>query len=128
MVQTATGVPAAGTVSFALDGAATGEAAVTDGAASIEIPAGLFRNALQGDPGAVKDPRTGAEVPFPRVSVYVKCETPGQLLGMAEPDLYLLEYEQPFALNYLKGMIGLSGTLSLPFWSVIAVPAMWDAS
>ena len=29
------------------------------------------------------------------------------MLGMAEPDLYLLEYEQPFALNYVKGMIGL---------------------
>jgi hypothetical protein len=26
---------------------------------------------------------------------------------MAEPDLYLLAYEQPFALNYLKGMVGL---------------------
>jgi hypothetical protein len=39
--------------------------------------------------------------------VYVKCETPGQLLGMAQPDLYFLEYEQPFALNYIKGMVGL---------------------
>ena len=29
------------------------------------------------------------------------------MLGMAEPDLYLLEYEQPFALNYVKGMVGL---------------------
>jgi hypothetical protein len=26
---------------------------------------------------------------------------------MAEPDLYLLEYEQPFELNFLKGMVGL---------------------
>ena len=41
------------------------------------------------------------------MSIYVKCESPGQLLGMAEPDLYLLEYEQPFALNYVKGMVGL---------------------
>jgi hypothetical protein len=73
----------------------------------LEIPAGLFRNAQLGNPGTVKDPRTGKDVPAPRLSVYVKCETPGQLLGMAEPDLYLLEYEQPFALNYVKGMIGL---------------------
>jgi hypothetical protein len=72
----------------------------------VEVPAGLFRNALEGDPGKMKDP-DGKEVPFPRFSVYVKCETPGQLLGMAEPDLYLLEYEQPFALNYVKGMVGL---------------------
>jgi len=73
----------------------------------LELPAGLFRNALQGNPGTEKDPRTEKDVPFPRVSVYVKCETPGQLLGMAEPDLYLLEYEQPFPLNYVKGMVGL---------------------
>ena len=26
---------------------------------------------------------------------------------MAEPDLYMLEYEQPFTWNYLKGMVGL---------------------
>ncbi|VTU01809.1 Uncharacterized protein OS=Planctomyces brasiliensis (strain ATCC 49424 / DSM 5305 / JCM 21570 / NBRC 103401 / IFAM 1448) GN=Plabr_1574 PE=4 SV=1 [Gemmataceae bacterium] len=73
----------------------------------LDAPAGLFRNAMKGDPGTMKDPRTGRDVPFPRVSVYVKCETPGQLLGMAEPDLYLLEYEQPFAVNYVKGMFGL---------------------
>jgi hypothetical protein len=74
---------------------------------SLEVPAGLFRNAMKGDPGMMKDPRTEKEVPFPRVSVYVKCETGGQLLGMAEPDLYFLEYQQPFAINYIKGMIGL---------------------
>ena len=43
---------------------------------------------------------------MPRLTIYVKCESPGQLLGMAEPDLYLLEYEQPFMLNYAKGMVG----------------------
>jgi hypothetical protein len=78
---------------------------------AVEIPAGLVRNAMQGDPGTVKvrDAVTGEEreVPAPRLSVYVKCETRSQQLGMAEPDLYLLEYEQPFALNYLKGMVGL---------------------
>lgn len=72
----------------------------------IEVPAGLFRAAAQGDPGQYEDKRTGKKMPAPRLSVYVKCETGGQLLGMAEPDLYLLEYEQPFALNYVKGMIG----------------------
>ncbi len=64
----------------------------------VEIPAGLIRKALKDKP---KDPNR------PLLSIYVKCETPGQLLGMAEPDLYLLEYEQPFELNYVKGMIGL---------------------
>jgi hypothetical protein len=41
------------------------------------------------------------------LSVFVKCDSGGQLLGMAEPDLYLLEYEWPFELNFLKSMIGL---------------------
>ncbi|HVL12801.1 MAG TPA: hypothetical protein VM529_09555 [Gemmata sp.] len=68
----------------------------------VEIPAGLIRNALAGDPG-----KDEAGKPKPRLSVYVKCETPSQQLGMAQPDLYLLEYEQPFALNFLKGMVGL---------------------
>jgi hypothetical protein len=68
----------------------------------IEIPAGLIRNALSGDPGTDADGK-----PIPRLSVYVKCETPSQQLGMAEYDLYLLEYEQPFTLNFVKGMVGL---------------------
>ena len=80
----------------------------------VEVPAGLFRNALKGDPGRFKD-KDGVEKPAPRLSVYVKCETPGQLLGMAEPDLYLLEYEQPFALNYAKGMVGVW------CWAVIVI-------
>lgn len=74
----------------------------------VDVPAGLFRNAARGDP----DPRTeldkdGNTVPAPRVRVYVKCESPGQLLGMAEPDLYLLEGNQPFAVNFVKGVVGL---------------------
>jgi hypothetical protein len=72
----------------------------------IEVPTGLFRNAQQGDPGTIEDKKDGKKKPAPRLSIYVKCESPGQLLGMAEPDLYLLEYEQPFALNYAKGMVG----------------------
>ena len=73
----------------------------------LEIPAGLFRNAIKGEPGKVRDPDTDQEVPAPRMAVYVKCETGGQLLGMAEPDLYLLEYQQPFEINYVKRMVGL---------------------
>lgn len=71
----------------------------------VEIPAGLIRNALHGEPPRLKG-KDGQERPAPRLSVYVKCESPGQMLGMAEPDLYLLEYEQPFAWNYLKSMVG----------------------
>jgi hypothetical protein len=69
---------------------------------SVEVPAGLFRNALKGDPGKGPDGQ-----PLPRFSVYVKCESDGQLLGVAEPDLYLLQNEMPYAVNFLKGMVGL---------------------
>lgn len=72
----------------------------------VEVPAGLFRNAAAGDPGTEPGP-DGKPRPRPRVSVYVKCESKGQLLGMAEPDLYLLEANQPFAVNFVKGAVGL---------------------
>lgn len=72
----------------------------------IPLPAGLFRNAQQGNPAPVIN-ADGQSVPGPRVSVYVKCESRGQLLGMAEPDLYLLEANQPFSVNFVKGMVGL---------------------
>jgi hypothetical protein len=68
----------------------------------VDIPAGLFRNAAKGDPG-----RDEKGNPKPRFSVYVKCESGGQLLGMAEPDLYLLEGNKTFTQNFLKGMVGL---------------------
>ncbi len=69
----------------------------------VEIPAGLFRNALANAPQT--DPATGK--PLPMFTAYVKCESEGQLLGAAEPDLYLLQNEMPYALNFLKSSIGL---------------------
>jgi len=72
----------------------------------VHLPAGLFRNAEQGTPQPVTDIE-GKKQPGPRVSVAVKCESRGQLLGMAEPDLYLLEGNQPFSVNFVKGMVGL---------------------
>jgi len=69
----------------------------------VDAPSGLFRNARSGSPG--KNAVTGR--PEPRLSIYVKCESPGQMLGMADPDLYILEGNLPFALNYVKGMVGL---------------------
>jgi hypothetical protein len=73
---------------------------------SLDIPAGIFRNAAQGNPGT-EPGRDGKPQPRPRLSIYVKCESSGQLLGMAEPDLYLLEGNQTFTLNFIKGMFGL---------------------
>jgi hypothetical protein len=68
----------------------------------VEVPAGLFRNALATEPG-----KDAAGNPLPRLSVFVKCESEGQLLGAAEPDLYLLQREMPYEFNFLKSTVGL---------------------
>jgi ABC-type transport system involved in multi-copper enzyme maturation permease subunit len=68
---------------------------------SVQIPAGLVRNAMKGE---AKDERGN---PLPRLSAYVKCESEGQMLGAAEPDLYLLRAEMPYSLNFLKASVGL---------------------
>jgi hypothetical protein len=37
----------------------------------------------------------------------VQCTDRTQFLGMARPDLYLLDHEQPFWLNFYKGVVGI---------------------
>ncbi|MBY0458729.1 MAG: ABC transporter permease, partial [Gemmataceae bacterium] len=70
----------------------------------IDIPAGLVRNA--NDTGKAPDKDEQGR-PLPRLTIYVKCESGGQLLGAAEPDLYLLRNEMPYAYNFFKGAVGL---------------------
>jgi hypothetical protein len=41
------------------------------------------------------------------LQVRARCDSRTQFLGMAEHDLYLLAAEQPFALNFFKGAVGL---------------------
>ncbi|QEL14435.1 ABC transporter permease [Limnoglobus roseus] len=65
--------------------------------ATVYLPPGLFRNARTGTPPAGE----------PRVTVYVKCLSPGQMLGMAQGDLYLMEGEKTFTENYFKNAVGL---------------------
>lgn len=69
---------------------------------SIPVPVGLFQNARDGSP----KPYDGG-VPRPVVQVFVKCTSPGQMLGMAEGDLHLLEGVQRFEVNYFKAAVGL---------------------
>jgi hypothetical protein len=83
---------------------------------SIEIPAGLIRNALASDPGTDR-----AGNPLPRLSVYVKCEDDGQMLGAAEPDLYLLRAEMPYSVNFFKGTVGLWCRLCIVIGVAIAL-------
>lgn len=86
----------------------------------VDVPAGLFKNAQAGDPGKEVG-KDGKERPRSRVEVHVKCESGGQLLGMAEPDLYVLEGNLPFSLNYVKGVFGLWCRLSIVIGLAVAL-------
>ena len=75
---------------------------------AIAVPAGLFRNALAGEPkleGAGTG-RFGQRQRPPRLQVQIKCETPSQFVGAARYDLYFLESEGNFSFNYFKGAAG----------------------
>jgi ABC-type transport system involved in multi-copper enzyme maturation permease subunit len=63
---------------------------------TVMVPPGVFENARAGDPKGT-----------PRLQVYVKCLSPGQMLGMAPGDLYILEGNQPYVVNYFKNAVGL---------------------
>ena len=65
------------------------------------IPVGIFENAAEPRPDNPDEPRPAA------LKVYVKCLTGGQLLGVAEGDLYILEGEKSFVENYFKAIFGL---------------------
>jgi ABC-type transport system involved in multi-copper enzyme maturation permease subunit len=64
---------------------------------TINVPAGLIR-------AAMKDQQPGNQ---PALMVIVKCESPTQFLGVAKRDLYLLAGDEPFVVNFLKGVFGL---------------------
>jgi hypothetical protein len=42
-----------------------------------------------------------------KVEVHIKCMDPGQYLGMARPDVYVLAANTPFYLNFIKGYVGI---------------------
>jgi ABC-type transport system involved in multi-copper enzyme maturation permease subunit len=70
------------------------------------VPPGLFKKSLDGAdkrPADVTNPGTKVAP----VEVRVKCESPSQYLGMAKYDLYLLDSESKFWLNFFKGAVGL---------------------
>jgi hypothetical protein len=71
---------------------------------AIEAPSALFKNALSGD---AKRPASATGETAPLVQVLVKFESPGQYLGMAKHDFYILDAEGTFAWNFFKGAAGL---------------------
>jgi hypothetical protein len=42
-----------------------------------------------------------------KLEIHIQCTDPGQYLGMARPDLYLLDEEGSFSANFVKGFIGI---------------------
>ena len=75
---------------------------------SIPVPGG-FSRMPERDPGTRDGPIQGRRLcnRRARLQVQVQCETPGQFIGVAKYDLYLLESEGNFSLNYFKGSIGI---------------------
>jgi ABC-type transport system involved in multi-copper enzyme maturation permease subunit len=73
---------------------------------SIDVPPGLFENALEGAAQRPADPdNPGQKVP--EMQLFVKCESRTQYLGVAKHDLYLLDSEKSFQGNFFKGAVGL---------------------
>jgi len=42
-----------------------------------------------------------------KLEVWIQCSDPGQYFGMARPDVYILESDAPFWLNFIKGYAGI---------------------
>jgi hypothetical protein len=97
------------------------------------VPAALFENHFTWDDGArqkrldairqksnptvldVRDIEKLDQGGKPPLRARVRCESPTQFLGMAQYDLYLLDAEQPFVVNFFKGVLGMW------FWLVLAI-------
>jgi hypothetical protein len=85
---------------------------------AVDVPAGLFRNAAAQDPRGGKSPQSGSETPLVQVSV--RGEREHELLGVAKYDLYLLDAERSFWLNFYKGTLGLWFRLCLIIGMAVA--------
>jgi hypothetical protein len=77
-----------------------------------DIPAGIFRNALDGTPPTGVNAQ-GEQTQKPRLVIRARCITRSQLIGVARRDLYILESEGSFWLNFYKGAVGLWCRLSI---------------
>lgn len=77
---------------------------------TIQVPPGFFEGAAQGNApeqsGTFPDGTPWKDAPV-RAQVQVKCDSISQMLGMAGYDLYFLEAEGSFIVNFFKGALGL---------------------
>ena len=73
----------------------------------------MLDQGLLQDPAALDEVIPGAEIVYhlaanpDKLEIRVKCNSPGQYIGMASHDLYLLDAENPFWWNFFKGACGL---------------------
>lgn len=74
---------------------------------TVEVPAGLFKNALSGTPKVSPELKASPSEDPELFVVSVKCDSEGQYLGCARHDFYILANDGAFALNFLVGSLGL---------------------
>lgn len=91
----------------------------------IEVPGMLFRPVEAAPAPATTDKTDKAQplaatAPKPAMTVTVRFVDPGQYLGMARHDFYILGAERPFALNFFKGALGLWFRLCLVIGLAVA--------
>lgn len=86
----------------------------------IDIPGVLFRPAEKQAPAADKASTTAPSAQKPAMAVSVRFIDPGQYLGMAKHDFYILGNQRPFALNFFKGALGLWFRLCLVIGLAVA--------
>ena len=77
---------------------------------ALKVPAALFKrlNELEkSKPRSAAQPGEGGPTPMMNVLVNVDSTSPQQMLGVARRDFYLLAGQRSFAVNFLKGIIGM---------------------
>src|SRR5262249_20396025 len=85
---------------------------------TLNVPTGLIKNALS--ESSAKEALLKSERGPALVQIKLKCESPSQFIGVAEYDLYFLESEGNFWLNYFKGAIGLWCRLAIVIGLAVA--------
>jgi hypothetical protein len=85
-----------------------------------EIPGGLFANATEGTP-ASEIGQDGKRYYTPRLIIRTRCITQSQLIGIAKRDLYILEGNGSFWLNFYLGALGLWCRLAIIIMICVAL-------
>src|SRR5262249_55419644 len=67
---------------------------------AVEVPVGLFKNA------AADKPPSGSDAP-PLILISIRGDKDHEAIGVAKHDLYFLDAERSFWLNFYKGTLGL---------------------